>query len=590
MSRYVLLLLLGLAVWMPSIHNNTVNLDTPWLVVENPILSTGELRHVFAIVFDFSLPTRLVLGAEYLPVRDVSVLFDFAIFQERWWAHHLVNLVWYLLSCGLLLTLFRKLLPDERQAWLAAAIFMVHPVHVESVAWLASRKDVVSLALFIGAVLVWLRGGWRWLALSTLCMGLSYWAKNTAVTLPAILVVLSVLHVRQSPLKWSWWLQWIPYALVALIGLKLTLHVGDMVAMMSAPRADSAWGIFVIEVQVILGYLWTMVWPSSLSVYYPEPTVVEPTALPFVLGLLAVALMLVPLALWRRFPVAAIGVLWFFITLLPVSQIVPIQNLIADRYLLLPSAGLILAGVSFIPPRALRRPAGLVAAGVVIVMMSSVTAQRLIDWQSSEQLWRAQIQTQPMLSQGRSMMAGLLEAEGKLDEADDVVEQGLSMLPGDLDLTLSQGLIAMARQDYSHAEDLFRHVYSADQSQRKAAFNAVVALQRQAQNPDLTAMEQWVMLKEAEALSLDIVRVHPLYVDAWNGLGVTQMDMRNLDGAMDALQKGYLIEPMNTSLLRNLGSVAYLQGDRDMAVHWWHALLKLDPEDSYARRGLEMLQ
>ena len=84
MSRYLLLLLLGLVVWLPSIHNNTVNFDTPWLVVNNPILSTGDVSTVSQIWLDLSLSTRMVLGSEYLPVRDLTVLLDFAIFQDRW--------------------------------------------------------------------------------------------------------------------------------------------------------------------------------------------------------------------------------------------------------------------------------------------------------------------------------------------------------------------------------------------------------------------------------------------------------------------------------------------------------------------------
>ena len=358
MRAHLLLLLLGVAVWARSVHSNTVNIDTPWLVVDNPVLSPGDPAVIPAVLTDLSVGTRLILGAEYLPVRDLSVLTDFALFGDAWAGHHATNLLWYLLSCSLLLSLFRALLSDSRLAWLAAAIYTVHPLHVESVAWLASKKDVVSLVFFIGGILAWLRGGWRWGALSVLCLGLAYWSKNTAITLPAILVVLSLLHARQSPRRLGWWLQWIPHGLVALAGLALTLHVGGLVSMMSPERAPTAWGVFTIEVQVILQYLWMIAFPLELSLSYVEPQAAGLTEPRVLLGLAAMGALLTLALRWKKHPVAALGILWFFITLLPVSQIVPIQNLMADRYLLLPSAGLILAAVSFLPPAVLRRPPG----------------------------------------------------------------------------------------------------------------------------------------------------------------------------------------------------------------------------------------
>ena len=288
MRAHLLLLLLGVTVWARSIHGSFVNYDTPWLVIENHLLSGGDASVIPAIFTDLSLSTRLLLGAEYLPIRDLSVLADFAVFGTDWWGHHALNLLWYLLSCGLALSVFKALLKDNRKAWVAAAVYMVHPLHVESVSWLASRKDVVSLAFFFASILGWLRGGWRWGAASVVCLGLAYWSKNTAITLPAVLVVISLLHSRQSPLRARWWLQWIPYGLLALLGLVLTFHVGGMVSMLSPVRADSAWGVLNIEVQVIARYLMVIVAPFGLSVRYPEPGVASLSTPMVLLGLSAI--------------------------------------------------------------------------------------------------------------------------------------------------------------------------------------------------------------------------------------------------------------------------------------------------------------
>ena len=138
-------MLLGAVVWACTVHNGVVDWDTDWLVVHNPILASGNVQAVREILFGLDVGTRLTLGAEYLPVRDLTVLMDHSLFGTWWTGHHLVNLVWYLIACGLVLALFQQLVGPGPASWLGAAVFCVHPVHVESVAWLASRKDVVSL-------------------------------------------------------------------------------------------------------------------------------------------------------------------------------------------------------------------------------------------------------------------------------------------------------------------------------------------------------------------------------------------------------------------------------------------------------------
>ena len=577
MRAHLLLILLGVAVWARSIHTNHVNYDTPWLVVDNSMLSPGAFSVVPAILTDLSIGTRLTLGAEFLPVRDLSVLLDFALFGSNLWGHHATSLIWYLLACSLLLRIYQHLLVDTRLAWLAAALYTVHPLHVESVSWLASRKDVVSLVLFFAAVLAWMRGGWRWLSVSVLAMALSYWAKNTAITLPAILVMLSLLHTRQSPRKLSWWVQWVPYGLVALFGLWLTMHIGGMVSMMSAERAGSAWGIFTIEVQVILRYLGMMVWPAGLSIRYPEPGVAGFAEPAFMVGLLAIAALLALAARWKKNPIAALGILWFFITLLPVSQIIPIQNLMADRYLLLPSAGLILAAVSLVPPKALRHPGGMALAGVVVAMLSAATVVRSGVWHSSQALWQDLTDKHPAEVLGWTSRIGLAVEAEDFEAAQALLEEGRIHLPESAKLAQSQGLIAMARGDVVGAEGAFRDALRLSDGLRKSKYNLMLSIKRQGR------------LAEAASIGEELVAEHPLYETGWNGLGAIYIDQGNPRAALQALTHAHELNPTDIQTLTNLGNTAYLIEDWDAARVWWGEVLRLESENDYARRGLEAL-
>lgn len=565
---------LVVVTWATSLHSGYVHFDTPWLVADNPILSTGDLSWLPAIVADTSLGTRMVLGAEYLPVRDVTVLLDFAVFGDWWMGHHLVNLGWYLAGCVLWLWLCRRLLPDPRLAFLAAALYAVHPTHVESVAWLASRKDVVSLALYLGAIVTWWRGGRGGWAASVLLFGLAYWAKNTAITLPAVLVLLSLLARRERPTTLRWLAQWIPHGLVALLGLAVTLRLGQSVSMMAPERADTAWGLVRIEAQVIARYLEMLVAPRGLSALYVEPAVDGPAwiGLSLIAALLAAAA-----ACWRARPLVSLGILWFFVTLLPVSQIIPIQNLMADRYLLLPSAGAILAAVALVPAAALRRPAGLAAAVAVVAVLGGVTAQRNLVWTSDVHLWEDTVEKQPDLDRGWLSYAAALEREGEGTRAAAVLAEGLARLPDSPLLVQSHGLRLLEQGD-PRAEAVLREAIARDSGARRAANALVVLLHREGR------------LEESVAVGQQLVTIHPLYVEGWNSLGAACIDARELDCADRALQRAQALAPMDARVWVNLGNLAYLTEDRAGAQAAWEEALRLEPGNDYARRGLAHLR
>lgn len=570
-SRHALALsLLVVVVWATSIHSGYVDIDTPWLVAENPLLSTGQLSLIPTIVGDFSLGTRMILGAEYLPVRDVTVLLDFAVFGSWWAGHHLVNLGWYLAACLLWLWLCRALLKDARLAWLAAALYAVHPTHVESVAWLASRKDVVSLTFYLAAVVTWMRGGRGGLGVSVLCFALAYWSKNTAITLPAVLVLISLLVRRERPTTLRWWLQWIPHGLVAALGITVTLRLGASVAMMAPERAESVWGLVRIEAQVIARYLELLVAPLRMSVLYTEPIVSGPAAggLAVIGGLLAGAA-----ACWRRRPLVSLGILWFFVTLLPVSQVIPIQNLMADRYLLLPSAGAILAAAALVPAGVLRRPVGLAAACAVVAVYGALTAQRSMVWHDSVALWQDVTVKESGLDRGWAALSGAQAAVGQVQEAAETLEQGRAVLPESSLLVQSQGLLQLQQGDPA-AEETLRAALAMDPGHRKAANGLAVLLQRAGR------------LDEAVAIAQTLVSIHPLYAEGWNTLAAACIDARQLDCAEAALGRAVALVPMDVTVWVNRGNVAYLQGDVEVARECWEEALRLDPGNDYARRGI----
>jgi tetratricopeptide (TPR) repeat protein len=568
--RYLALLLVGALAWAGAVHPGTVNLDTPWMVSENPILSSGELSWIPTILFDMSPGTRVVLSAEYMPVRDLSVLMDFALFGDRWAWHHAHSLALYLLSCLLFLRVFDRIVQDRATAWLGAALFMLHPVHVESVTWLATRKDVLGL-FFVGcALLLQLEAPRRlrpWAI--TLCLILAMWSKNTTIMLPGMLVAVSLIHQRERPTRWSWWTQWVPMGLAAAALFGLAWVVGERIGLFPEVRGGSTGAALLLEARVVFRYLGLALWPRELSVAYAEPAVLpflHPLSLAACAGVFAL-LALVPLTA-RRWPLVSLGLSFFFVGLIPFSQIVPTQNLMADRYLLLPLAGLVLVLCQPIRWLHLRYGRlGLLPGLVLAAALAVATVRQHRVWTSSVALWERAHQRDPDNVEVRCSLAGALEAEGRVREATALLHEGLEQQPDHPALLSSAGVLALEHGRPEQAEQLLRRAWASDDDQRKAAANLLTLLNAQGRSA------------EAAALGAQLTATHPLYPQGWNNHGAALLALGRLDEAARAFERALEANPFYATAACNRGVVAGRQGRRADVDTWARRCLALDPEN-----------
>ncbi len=580
LAVYGLFLLLGMAVWSSAVHDGIVDHDTPWLVRDNPILSTGDFSWLARILWGMDTGTRQTLGAEYLPLRDLSVLADFALWGTDWAWHHAVNVALYMSGCLLLLSLFRQLLGPGLPAWLGAALFMLHPVHVESVAWLASRKDVLSLAFAMLSLRLWCCSESRSWALPLALLGtlMATWSKNTAVILPLLLLPISLLHLKADYRRPSWWLRWIPFAMLLAVTVALSMKVGAQMAMYTEPRGNGVSQLILLECRVITRYLGMLLWPASLAVAYQEP--VAGTLFDC---LLPAALLLAMLLSLRRIPMVSLGLAWFFISLLPVSQVVPIQNLMADRYLLLPSAGLVLAAmaaVAAIPvsQRISVRLSGFLVGTTVLVLLALLTIRQNHTWRSSVDLWTRAMEVSPRLPAVRVSLAGALQAQGHGEQALGVLEQAMDDLGEEPHLLQAMGGTMLLQGRPSQAEPLLRRALDLDSGLRKAAHNLARLLLQQGRTA------------EALQVAAGLTTRRPRYSKGWNVYGVALMQSGDPAGARAAFLQSLELAPFSREATCNMGGASWMQGDAQEARTWWSRCLQLDPGNSLALQGLARLE
>jgi len=459
--------------------------------------------------------------------------------------------------------------------WLGTVIFMLHPVHVESVVWLASRKDVVSLAFVLLSLRLYLaqKSMW-WIGLSAL---LAYWSKNTAIVLGPLLVLISICHHKESIRNWKWWLQWTPIVIPLVGGLWLTLQIGTSVSMFAEPRGSTPLETLNIASQTWLQYTSMLLYPSALSLFYAEP-VAEPWSHPNVLFGLGIGLILSIGAVmtFTRNRILTLSLLTIPLGLLPVSQITPIQNLMADRYLLIPSIGLtwlVIGLFKYLQTLSAHAWTICVLWGVAL---GTFTLERLAVFQRDISLWTDVTQKQPEEIRGWTTLASLYRENGDLQKSQDILNAAEEYHANNLKISLAHGMNALRNNDMLLAEGYFREAWQGNSSLREAGNNLAWVLQKR-DAPD------------AIAVAKEVTSIHPLYATGWDTLGNSCLLSADWTCAEHAFERALYIEPYRVDTHANLGSLFYLQEDWQRAALWWTKTLILNPTHTYAQQGLDSI-
>jgi hypothetical protein len=386
-------LLLALAVWVvlaPSLTGSFLNYDDDWLLLNNPWLRAPLGTFLRAAWTDFSEPTRRALGAEYLPVRDTFVWLEAQLVGVRPVPLRLVGAALYALAAVLARRWFRRALGATLAAELAAWLFALHPVHLESAAWLAGQKDLLSLVFTLLAVLA---HGDRRRGATWVCVALAVWSKSTAVVLP-VLLVLEDLRQARPPDRGTL----LGASLLVLLAFGTSSAVGRAVGMVQPPLGGSRWTAALSVAPVFWRYLLCSLAPAGLSVAHRVPVraALDPVAGMALAGLLA----LVPgtvLALRRGARGVALLLGLFVVPLLPVSQVlVPLQNVMADRYLCVAvAAPCALLGLLAGALEARRAPWGRLLGAALVLAFGALAAQRAWVFGDSVRLWEDALGSDP---------------------------------------------------------------------------------------------------------------------------------------------------------------------------------------------------
>jgi Tfp pilus assembly protein PilF len=494
--------------------------------------------------------------ANWHPLTTLSNLLDVSVFGLRPGPMHLENAVLHAANTALLFALLRTLTGSTWRSALVAGLFGVHPLHVESVAWISERKDVLSTLLLFLAIFAYARhvrasdaaARKKWYAAVSVLFVLAFMAKSMVVTFPAMLLLLDYavfdrIHSardagRRTVEKW-------PLIVLSLAGCAITLAAQRSGGALRTVEEFSLGHRLANALVSYVVYIAKMFWPARLAIPYP-PREHIPVWQVFGAGIVLIALTLLALTAGarrgRRRYVAA-GWLWFVGTLLPVIGIVQVGNqAMADRYTYLPLIGLLVIVVWGAAELSRWSAAAMavLAAGIVIALAASAWVQ-IGYWRDTRTLFTHSVDVDPSNWLGWHQLALYDVAHNDLDDADRMYERTLSLEPQS----------ALVHTNY--ANNLMRQDRLADAEQH---FRRALASR-------------------------------PQYVLALNNYGNLLIRQQRVPEAFEQFSRAVAADPTYAPAHANLGWMLLGFGQIDRAEAEFRESLRLDADLREGRRGME---
>lgn len=438
------LAVLTLALFAPTVSYDFVSFDDAIYVSENEQVLAGltweGLRWAWTTGH----------AGYYQPMTWMSFQLDAQLCGRQPWGFHLGNVLWHTANVVLIFVVLHRLTGAAGSSAVVAALFAVHPLHVESVAWVTERKDVLSM--FFGLLAIWSYAGYverpclaRY-ALVLVSFTLSVLAKSMLVTLPCILLLLDIWPLRRWRGVGPVWLlvEKLPLFAVALTMGVVTIVTHHRVGGM-APLEELPIGLRLANaVAAYSWYLGKTIWPLDLAPFYGYFTKQLAWWQVSAVGALLLALTMVVFAGWRRFPYLGIGWLWFVLGLVPVIGLVQAgDQAVADRFTYYPHLGLFIAlvwGARELFER-LRAPRGapLAIAATVCLALAASTWRQVGYWRDSMTVLEHALQVRQDNPIAHYMLGVALERQENLVAAVDHFAEAVRLDPSHPKLRMGLG-------------------------------------------------------------------------------------------------------------------------------------------------------
>ena len=611
------LALVTLALFWPVRQFKFINFDDYEYVAENSHLEDGVTWPTIAWAF------KSAYAGNWHPLTWLSHALDVQLFGLDAGWHHCINLLFHVANALLLLLVLKKMTGALWRSAFVAALFAIHPLHVESVAWVAERKDVLSTFFFFLTIWAWAGMQNEKLKIKNYLQALSFFAlglmsKPMLVTTPFVLLLLDywpLNRMRSAECGVRNWrslvLEKIPFFILALASSVITFAAQDKGGAMTGTHGLPLGLRIENAVVSYFRYIQKMFWPTDLAIFYPHPESQHeiseqlPLGIVIGIGILLAAILAAGILAGRKRPCLLIGLLWFFGTLVPVIGIVQVGGQgWADRYSYIPLIGLFIVLAWGATDILNRLNAGKIIfpilAAAALAACAAATRIQLGYWKDNITVftralactkWNATahfnlgaaleekgnfdeamkhyvitLQIDPAYANAQYNIGHALAAQGKPAEAIEAYQKVFSLNPNHLFTHNNLGNVYLGlgrREDAMHE---YQQALKINPSNAPAHFNLGKVLADEGK------------YDEAIPHYNEALRLRPRYVEALTGLGLALAIHGNVGQALPPLREVVRLMPNNVEARLNLGNVLTDAGKVDEARREFEIALKLQPD------------
>jgi Flp pilus assembly protein TadD len=526
-------------------------------------------------------------GGNWYPLTWLSYMLDVQFFGMSAGPQLFTNLLFHTLNALLLFGLLHAMTGALGRSAFVSALFVAHPLHVESVAWISERKDVLS-TLF-GLLALWAyfqctRRPRRTPYLTVLLFfALSLMAKPMLVTLPLVMLLMDywplrrvALHPRYVDLQLV--REKLPMLAIALVSCAITFvtqqRAGAVTTLTKVPldlRAANALASYT-------AYIGKMLWPWSLSAFYPLFHLTPGVVLGSGMALAVTSL----LVIWgaQRHPYLPVGWLWYLGTLVPVIGLIQVgSQSMADRYTYFPLIGLfiILAwGIADLlaswPHQEILLPAG---AAIVILVCATTARTQVLSWKDTMTLWTHALEVNADNDVAHYLLGDWLTKQGRLQEAMAHYSEALRLKPDNAEAHDSMGFALASQGRFSDAISQYSEALRLKPAFAAAHCNLGLAMANEGR------------VEEGIGEISEALRINPDFVEARNNLGIVLANQGKTGEAAAQFSEVVRLKPSNAAAHNNLGILLANQGRLGEAIAHFSEAVRLQPDFAVARNNLQ---
>jgi tetratricopeptide (TPR) repeat protein len=607
---WMLALVLAFSVlsYANSLQNEFV-FDDILVIVENPGIRGVE-----------KLPRLLGFGRgklSYRPMRVLSYALDYTLNEKLWYyvgnyqgrekglnplGFHISNIAFHIITSFLVFLVVFRLAGSFRVAFLASAIFALHPVHTDSVTYLSGRRDILCALFYLLGFYCFLR--YRQNSKLSLIIAafvfyvFSLGSKEMGVTLPFLFFSYDVL--QQFPVKRRTTVRALfkellssakktitqspsLYAILCLGALTFSYYkiFVKSPSYQTTFYGESPYITFLTVGRILAHYIHLLLYPVNLNADYSlnafplSSSLFEPSSFLSLLLLIGIAY----LCFWLlgRDKLMAYGIIWFFVTLLPVCHIFPHHELLAEHYLYIPSVGFCLIS-ALLFHSAFKKGKYSVPISICLIVIglffSVRIADRNRDWRDGLTFWEKTRKTAPECARVHVNLSEVYANAGRLDDALSAAQKALSINPNHIEGRNNLGTLYERKGMYDEAIAEFKKALALRPRYAKAHLNLGLSYFR-------TGEKDKAVSHYKQALS-----IKPYYADAYNYLGVVYSSEGKLDEAIKHYKWAQAINPSYAEAYYNLGLAYAKQKEWDKAIDQYKQVLSIKPQNTSARNNL----